>query len=300
MASDPENARLSTLRSYSVLDTSAEPAFDGLVRLAAEIFGAPTAAMTLVDADRCWFKAKVGLDAPQLPRDVSFCGHAFASSGIFVVPDAMKDNRFKDLPIVAGGAGFRFYAGAPLRAPDGHSLGTLCVLDRIPCDPTPQQLSILSELAARVMSLLEDRREVAAPDIPVAPVSIAPAGSDNLVLVVDDEDSVRAFTAEVLKHLGHAVFSAANGADALVRIAELRGRVRLVVTDLSMPVMGGLELVRALRKQPNPPAIVAMSGHFNQEYRAQLRAAGVTCMLGKPFSVDELKLAILNAQSVAR
>jgi two-component system cell cycle sensor histidine kinase/response regulator CckA len=132
--------------------------------------------------------------------------------------------------------------------------------------------------------------------LPVAPVAVAPTTQlENLVLVVDDEDSVRAFTAEVLKYLGHQVVTASNGADALVRMAELRGRVGLVVTDLSMPVMGGLDLVRALRRQPRQPAVVVMSGHFDPANRNLLQAEGVACMLGKPFSVDELQLALHQA-----
>jgi CheY-like chemotaxis protein len=294
MAPGPERARLATLRSYAVLDTEPETAYDSIVRQAAESFGAPAAAITLVDADRCWFKARLGLQIPQAARDLSFCGHAVASSGTLVVPDALKDDRFKHLPLVTGPGGYRFYAGATLRAPDGSSIGTLCVLDRLPREPTARQLATLGELAGRVMTLFEARREALTP---VAPVAIAPARAGGLVLVVDDEDSVRAFTAEVLKHLGYEVFSAANGAEALVRIAELRGRVRLVVTDLSMPIMGGLDLVRALRRQPQPPAVVVMSGHFDHQNRTLLRAEGVACMLGKPFSVDELQLALLHAQA---
>lgn len=295
MGTGPEGARLATLRSYAVLDTQPEPAFDGLVRLAAESLGTSSAAITLVDADRCWFKASFGLDATQVPRDTSFCGHAFVSSGTFVVPDALADDRFKRLPIVTGSAGFRFYAGAPLRAPDGNSLGTLCVLDRLPREPTKGQLAVLGELAGRAMSLLEARRE----NLTAAPTP-GPEAAAGLILVVDDEEPVRAFTAEVLRHLGHEVFTAANGADALVRLAELRGRVRLVLTDLTMPVMSGLDLVRALRRQPTPPALIVMSGNFDRQIRAQLQAEGVTCLLGKPFSVDELELALLNARATGR
>jgi CheY-like chemotaxis protein len=296
MGTGPESARLATLRSYAVLDSGPEPAFDVLVRIAAESFGASSAAITLVDADRCWFKARVGLDAPQTPRDVSFCGHAFASSATFVVPDALADERFRQLPLVTG-AGFRFYAGAPLRASDGHALGTLCVLDRNPCEPDRRQLAVLRALADQVMMLLEARRMKPGHTYPMVPTAM-PAGG--IVLVVDDEASVRSFTAEVMKHLGYEPMVAGNGAEALVRIAELGGRVRIVVTDISMPIMGGVDLVRALRRQPDPPAIVAMSGNFTGDTRGQLRAEGVTSMLGKPFSMDDLRLALMQAQAAVR
>jgi CheY-like chemotaxis protein len=294
MAPGPESARLATLRSYAVLDTGPEAAFDEIVRRAAGSFGAASAAIALVDADRCWFKARVGLDAPQMPRDASFCGYAVSSSGIFVVPDALLDDRFSRLPLAVGPGGFRFYAGAPLRAPDGQAIGTLCVLDRQPREPTKTQLATLADLAGRTMALLDARRPGPSREVPAAPVAIAPVAAGGVVLIVDDEESVRAFTAAVMQHLGHEVFVAANGADALAQIAELHGRVRLVITDLNMPVMGGLDLVRALRRQPAPPAVVAMSGNFDPKIRAWLQAEGVTSMLGKPFSMDELELALLH------
>ena len=297
MATDQESARLATLQSYAVLDTAPEVAFDDLVRLAVEIFGAEGGAITLVDADRCWFKAKVGLDAPQIPRDISFCGFAFTSSGVMVVPDASRDDRFRHLPLVAGPAGFRFYAGAPLRAPNGHSIGTLCVLDRRPRDPTPAQVAKLGRLAEVAMSLLDARRQQAAPAAPVA-MGPGPENADALALVVEDDPAVQNFTAAALRHLGHEVFAVSNGADALLRLAELRGRVRLVVTDLAMPIMNGLELVRALRRQPNPPRVVVMSGNFDPETRTQLQGEGVTSLLGKPFSLDEFKLALGHAQAL--
>jgi CheY-like chemotaxis protein len=300
MAQGPEGARLATLRSYDILDTGPELAYDELVRRAAEIFGAPMAALTLVDVDRCWFKARVGIDSRQMTRDSSFCGYAFASKGMFVVPDALSDERFRRIPLVTGPAAVRFYVGAPLRAPDENAIGTLCVLDQRPICPTHEQLVRLGELADAAMRLLEKRRDDAAQNNPVAPVSIAPRHVDDVTLVVEDQESVRAFATEALKHLGHVAFSANDGAEAMVRIAELRGRVRLVVTDLQMPVMGGLELVRALRRMPNPPAVVVMSGNFTDDNRQQLLAENVRCLLGKPFSMDELKLAVLHAQTASR
>jgi len=297
MATGPESERLATLHSYAVLDTAPEAAFDDLVRLAAEIFGASAGAITLVDAERCWFKARVGLDAPEVARNVSFCGYAFGSSGVFVVPDARRDARFQGLPLVSGPAGFRFYAGAPLRAANGFSIGTLCVLDRAPQEPRPEQVTRLGRLADVVMSALEARRTRGLPAAPVAAPPL-PESRGAVALVVEDDPAVQKFATEVLRRLGHEVFAVSNGADALVRVAELRGRVRLVVTDVTMPIMGGVELVRALRCQPNPPRVVVMSGNFHPDIRAQLKSEGVTSLLGKPFSLDELKLALGQAQAL--
>jgi diguanylate cyclase (GGDEF)-like protein/PAS domain S-box-containing protein len=160
-ASLPENEseRLAALERYDVLDTAPEPAFDDIVALAALICGTPIALITLVDQARQWFKAKVGIDAPQTPRDVAFCAHALLEpNDLLVVPNAMEDSRFADNPFVTGTPAIRFYAGAPLVTHDGFSLGTLCAVDRVPRDLTPIQRGALQALARQVISQLELRR----------------------------------------------------------------------------------------------------------------------------------------------
>jgi serine phosphatase RsbU (regulator of sigma subunit) len=155
-----EEARLAALRRYRILDTPPEEDFDDLVRLAAQICDVPIALISLVDRDRLWFKAKVGVDGTQMPRDNSFCAHAVAGERL-VVPDARLDERFKNHPVVTGEASFRYYAGVCLTTPDGHRLGTLCVLDRQPRELTEAQLDALSALARQVIGQLELRRTVA-------------------------------------------------------------------------------------------------------------------------------------------
>ena len=153
-----ERERLEALRRYRILDTLPEPDFDDLASLAARICGTPTALITLVDADRQWFKAKVGLDATQTPRDVAFCAHAILHSDLLVVPDATADQRFATNPFVTGPPHIRFYAGAPLMSPDGHALGTLCVIDQVPRQLTPEQAEALRALSRQVVAELELRR----------------------------------------------------------------------------------------------------------------------------------------------
>lgn len=153
-----EVRRLKVLWQYDVLDTVPEEVFDDLTDLAAHICEAPIALISLVDEDRQWFKSRVGLTVGETSRDISFCAHAILKSDLFIVPDATKDPRFKNNPLVAGKDRIRFYAGAPLVTPDGYALGTLCVLDKKPRVLNPDQEQALRVLAHHVVSQLELRR----------------------------------------------------------------------------------------------------------------------------------------------
>src|ERR1700761_1760466 len=125
-------SRVATLRGLGLLDTASEERFDRITRLAQRILGVPIALVSLVDADRQWFKSSQGLDATETSREVSFCGHAISDKETFVVPDATADARFYDNPFVTEDPHIRFYAGCPIAAPSGALVGTLCVLDREP------------------------------------------------------------------------------------------------------------------------------------------------------------------------
>ena len=155
-----ESERLVALQRYEVLDTEPEQRFDDLTLLASHICETPIALITLVDAERQWFKSRVGLTTTQTPRAISFCGHAILKDDVMVVPDAAADPRFAHNPLVTGEPHARFYAGAPLLSPGGQTLGTLCVLDRVPRDLTPGQLDALRALARQVVAQLELRRRL--------------------------------------------------------------------------------------------------------------------------------------------
>ena len=156
-ASPGETERLAALRRYQILDTTQEPAFDRIVRLAALLLDVPIALISLVDADRQWFKARYGLDVPETPRAIAFCDHAIRGSSILVVPDAQLDPRFCDNPLVTGEMHVRFYAGAPLVTPDGFALGTICAIDRSPRDLNQRDAAILAALADQIVHELEVR-----------------------------------------------------------------------------------------------------------------------------------------------
>jgi PAS domain S-box-containing protein len=153
-----EVKRLDALAKYNVLDTLTEQTLDDLTALAAQICGVPMAAISLVDADRQWFKAKIGIERTETPRAISFCGHVIHERDLLIVPDASRDERFHDNPLVTDDPGFRFYAGAPLVSPEDAALGTLCVMDRVPHTLTQDQKQALRVLARQVMTHLELRR----------------------------------------------------------------------------------------------------------------------------------------------
>ncbi len=153
-----EKKRLKVLWQYEVLDTVPEEVFDDLTDLAAKICEAPIALISLVDEDRQWFKAKVGTTVSETARDFSFCAYAITQSDLFIVPDATRDPRFAQNPLVTSEPKIRFYAGAPLITPDGHALGTLCVIDQVPRQLRLEQKQALRILAHHVVSQLELRR----------------------------------------------------------------------------------------------------------------------------------------------
>ena len=157
-----EEERIAALRQYRVLDTPQESDFDDLVRLAAQICQTPISLVSLVDRDRQWFKGRYGLDIAQTPRSLSFCSHAIQiPQSPMVVPDATKDPRFRNNELVTGDLKLRFYAGVPLVTPEGHALGTLCVIDRQPRDLSPKQKEALQVLSRQVLNQLELRRRLA-------------------------------------------------------------------------------------------------------------------------------------------
>jgi serine/threonine protein kinase len=157
-----EAARLLALARYEVLDSEPEAGFDDLARLAARLSQTPFALISFVDRDRQWFKSRVGFDATETPREHAICSHTILGREPLVVGDLSVDPRFAANPFVNDAPGLRFYAGVPLMTGDGYALGTLCVLDRIPRELTPDQLDSLSALARQAMSSLELRRRLRA------------------------------------------------------------------------------------------------------------------------------------------
>lgn len=152
-----ESERMALLQSLAILDTPPEQRFDRIVEFAARHLKMPIVLMTLVDRDRQWFKARVGLESAETTRAVSFCGHAIHDDALMIVEDALRDTRFADNPLVTGEPGIRFYAGAPLVLADGLRMGTLCLIDRQPRRLSPVEQDVLRTLGGLLVDELRLR-----------------------------------------------------------------------------------------------------------------------------------------------
>ncbi|MGI9327529.1 MAG: sensor domain-containing diguanylate cyclase, partial [Pseudomonadales bacterium] len=149
-----ESERVAELCELQILDSPAEERFDRYTRLVKRLFDVPIALVSLVDSNRQWFKSSMGLGATETPRNISFCGHAINTDSVFVVEDASLDPRFADNPLVTGDPHIRFYAGYPLKGPNGHRVGTLCIIDRKPRVLDAHDLEALSDVGEMATSEL--------------------------------------------------------------------------------------------------------------------------------------------------
>lgn len=152
-----EGERLQALEALRLLDTPPEGAFNEIAAIAADVCAAPIALVSLVDRERQWFKACIGLTVSETHRNIAFCAHAILNQEVFIVEDATKDPRFADSPLVLGPPGIRSYAGAPISAPDGHRVGTVCVIHTEVTRLTERQIEHLTYLARMVSNAMEMR-----------------------------------------------------------------------------------------------------------------------------------------------
>ena len=256
-----EIERLRALRDYDILDTLPEQEYQDIVQLAALICGTPIALVSLVDADRQWFKAKVGIDASQTPREAAFCAHALLQPNeLLLVPDASQDPRFADNPLVTDAPNIHFYAGAPLKTSEGHVLGTLCVVDTKPRNLTQVQQEALFALSRQVISQLDMRvklneleqaqkqlREVAAHQDRIKEeerTRIAREIHDELGGVMTGIKSYLSFAIDRAQRAGVPVDPHLVDASALADSAI--DTVRRVITDLRPSVLDQLGIWAAL------------------------------------------------------
>lgn len=152
-----EPARLAALDRYDILDSPAEGAFDTITQLVRTVLDVPMSAVSLIDSDRQWFKSHPGIEASETPREQAFCHHTIRGMDPMIVPDAQRDSRFRDNPLVTGDLFIASYAGVPLRTPEGYNIGSLCAIDTRPREFAPAQIEALKGLAALVVEQLELR-----------------------------------------------------------------------------------------------------------------------------------------------
>ena len=288
-----ETARLEALRRYEVLDTLPEQDYDDLTQLAAHICETPIALVSLIDADRQWFKSRTGLDAEETPRDISFCGHVVADRQALVVPDATRDERFADNPLVAGAPDIRFYAGIPLITPSDHYIGTLCVIDMEPRELDDTQLAALERLSRQVINQLELRLNLK---------QLGQAREEvNLALEAAQRASLA--KSQFLANMSHELRTPLNAiigySEMLAEEAEDEGRLK-TVGDLTRIRNSGKHLLRLINDILDVSKIEA--GRFDldlQDFDAALLVREVAKVIEPAMQRNGNRLAVRIADGTA-
>ena len=259
----PENEalRLAALRSFDVLDSPSESAYDDISLLASVICQTPIALVSLIDSDRQWFKSKVGLEASETPRELAFCAHAILGDELFVVEDAADDSRFVSNPLVTSGPRIRFYAGAPLITSDEFHLGTLCVIDRVPRRLKPEQAEALRALSRQVIAQLELRRNLKRKAILEQELRTRNAiheailNSANYAIVSTDvEGVIRTFNRTAERLLGYKAEDVVGKMtpERIHDAREVADRARELAQELGRSVEPGFEALVAKARRGEP------------------------------------------------
>ena len=279
-----ESSRLESLHGFRILGTACQQAFDDIAHLAALMCDAPVAVIAFVAEQRVWFKAKVGLEVEDIPRDDSFCAYAILQSDVLIVPDPIFDKRFTSSFLVQQ-IGIRFYAGTPLITDDNYRVGTLAVMDRVPHLMTAEQIESLRILARRVVGELEARRTADVQSPQPRLHLIAPHRRSVTILIVQNEALLRGLLQRALERYGFSVLAAANGAEALHWSERHVGTIEIVVTDIDISDLNGPELSKRIRAAHPETKVLFVTGLGDQfpelsEYGADI--------LEKPFLPSEL------------
>jgi CheY-like chemotaxis protein len=281
---ESEAARLESLTNLRILDTPPEPIFDDLSRLAALICDTPIAVIDFVDDQRVWFKARIGLELNEVPREQSFSAYAILQPEALVVPDPLSDERFANNFLVTE-IGIRFYAGVPLIPANGHAVGTLAAMDRIPHLLTAEQIDALTILARRIVHELELRKNKESTSRLHLVVSGQPSAS---ILLVEDNDNLRTLLQRTLQGAGFSVLSASDGAEALRLCKQHDGAIDLTVSDVVMPGVNGLQMIEQIRSSRPGMKFLFITGFADAfpELREVKENGGD--VLEKPFLPSEL------------
>ena len=279
-----ESSRLESLRDLRILGTSREQVFDDIARLAALICDTPVAVITFIDEQRVWFKASIGLELHEIPREGSFCAYAILQPDVLIVPDPLSDERFASSFLVKQ-IGIQFYAGIPLVIDDAHPLGTLAVMDRVAHLLTEEQRD---SLRIRMTRELELRRTGGTQSPHRRPQLATPHQRSVTILIVEDNDNLRNLLHRALEGNGFSVLPAADGAEALRLCEQHDGTIDLVVSDIVMPRLNGLELEERIRAARPETKFLFITGFGDQFPALRERIKYGTNILEKPFLPSEL------------
>ncbi len=260
--------RLRSLRSYELLDTPPEAVFDAVVQIASRLFTVPIALISLVDETRQWFKARVGLEPPQTHRDVSFCDHAIRQAGPMIVTDALTDPRFATNPLVLGDPKIRFYCGVPLRTPEGHALGTLCIIDRVPRRLDRDEIELLTRLATIVETEFELRRRLRLIDLKIQDATKTQRAKEMLAsMLVHDLRSPLTTIALLASVLANDSPQSQEMVAELMEAAETMRRMLNDVLDICLAESG--ELKPRVRPLVAPQLIQALAPGWRRAVQAR-------------------------------
>ncbi|MFY8147709.1 MAG: GGDEF domain-containing protein [Prochlorococcaceae cyanobacterium] len=294
-----ELQRQRNLERFGLLDTAEDEHFHRIVRLAARVLETPIALISLVDGDRQWFLARHGLDAEQTPREMAFCAHAICQAEPLVVPDASQDPRFCTNPLVTGPSSIRFYAGAQLVSPEGHSLGTICVIDRVPRRVSRSVVETLQDLAHLVEREMELRRQsLHGPTTGMCSrtdfleqaqreLQRCSAAGRGMALLLLDFDHLRQTNQHlsyaagdgVLRDLVATLLDQLRPSDLLGRLADNTFAVLLVDVDLDEAMLR----VEALREEVN-----GLQGTFSASGHRRQASGGLTLLTPGDHEVETL------------
>jgi diguanylate cyclase (GGDEF)-like protein len=306
-----ERQRLRDLERYGLIGSDSDEHFERIVELAGLLFGTPIALISLVERNRQWFLCHRGLDASETPREQAFCAHAIATDQVMVVPDALDDGRFRANPLVTGEPFIRFYAGAPLRSRDGHNLGTLCVIDRQPRQPSELQLRalrLLSELVMREIELRYQARLCPVTGVPTRLTFLEIGGLElerarqeglPLALLCLDIDNLRMVNGrwghatgdQLLCALVALLSSRLREQDYLARLGD--GEFALLLVGLKADQT--LVLAEQLRE-----AVAQLPGAYNQAGHQLHISGGLTCLAESDRRIEDLLRRADQALALAK
>ena len=281
-----EGPRLESLRNFRILATTSEQVFDDILRLAAFICDAPVAVITFIDEQRVWFKAKIGLELDEIPRDGSFCAYAILQPDVLIIPDPLTDERFMSSFLVKE-CGIQFYAGIPLITDDAHPLGTLAVMDRVPHLMTEEQSDSLRLLARRMMRELALQRTNETHSLNRRPYLAPPPQRSVTILLVEDNDNLRNLLQRTLQTAGFSVLLAADSMEGFRLCQEHDRTIDLMVSDIVMPRLNGIQLSEQVRASHPAIRFLFVTGFAEESPEVhELVKIGAT-ILEKPFLPSE-------------